>query len=256
MKDRGDGGIVVDARGDGETWITVDRPRKHNALARATLTALATAVATHAGDDGTRFIVVRGAGDAYFAAGGDLIDLAEVRSKEATARMADEATSALDAVRRSRVPVIAYVNGDALGGGAELAVACDLRVFASHARIGYVHGRLAITPAWGGGADLVRLVGRGRALSMMARGEMIDASRALLWGLADAVVEGGADGADMRAFLEPLRNASPQLLRSLKGIVATPPDAAQRSVERQAFIDTWTHADHWAAVERFLNRGS
>jgi enoyl-CoA hydratase/carnithine racemase len=254
MKDRGDGGIVVDLRGGGEVWITIDRPRKHNALARATLAGLAASVESHAGDDATRFIVVRGAGDSYFAAGGDLIDLGEVRSTEATAKMADAAATALDAIRGSRVPVLAYVNGDALGGGAELAVACDLRVFASHARIGYIHGRLAITPAWGGAAGLVSLVGRARALGMMARSEMIDAPRALAWGLADAVVEGGPDGADMRAFLEPLRSASTHVLRSLKAIVATSVDAARRTVERQAFIETWTHADHWAAVERFLKR--
>jgi enoyl-CoA hydratase/carnithine racemase len=254
MKSRSDAGIVVSVRDGGEIWITIDRPAKHNALARATLANLAASVAAHAADDATRFIVVRGAGDSYFAAGGDLIDLGEVRSTDATAKMADEATAALDAIRVARVPVLAYVNGDALGGGAELAVACDLRVFASHARIGYIHARLAITPAWGGGADLVGLVGRARALAMMARGEMIDAPRALAWSLADAVVDGGSDGADMRAFLQPLRAASPHVLRSLKGIVATSAGTAARNVERQALIETWTHADHWAAVERFLKR--
>ena len=250
--------IVAELRAGGETWLTIDRPQKHNALARSTLAALAAAVATHAEADTARFIVVRGAGESYFAAGGDLVDLSEVRSVAQTEMMTDEATAALDAIRLCRVPVLAFVNGDALGGGAELALGCDLRIVASHARIGYVHGRLAITPAWGGGTDLCRLVGPSRAMRMMVHGEMIDAKQALAVGLVDAVVEGGAAGADMQAFLAPLRQAPPQVLRAIKAQVAatrsTPDYTAQRAVERRALVDTWTHPDHWMAVERFLAR--
>src|SRR5690606_19137494 len=129
----------------------------------------------------TRLIVLSGAGDRYFAAGGDLRDLATVRDEAATLAMAGQARAALDAVRECPVPVVAYLNGDAIGGGAELALACDLRLQASQAR-------LAITSAWGGGTDLCRLVGGARAMRMMARSELVDAQQALAWGLADAVI--------------------------------------------------------------------
>lgn len=255
MKGRAADEIVVDVRAGGEVRITIDRPRKHNALKRSTLAALAAAVTQHAEVDGTRFIVVRGAGESYFAAGGDLVDLADVRSASDTEAMTDEATAALDAVRHARVPVVAYVNGDALGGGAELAVACDLRVIAARARIGYVHGRLAITPAWGGGTDLVRLVGAPRAMRMMVEGAMIGATQALDWGLVDAVVESESE---VDAFIAPLRAAAPHVLRAIKAQVAAAKRAAdytaQRAVERRALVESWTHADHWAAVERFLKR--
>lgn len=252
-------GIVVEVRSGGDAWITIDRARKHNALSRAMLAGLAEAVTRLAADANTCWIVVRGAGDRYFAAGGDIVDLAQVRTQTQTEAMTDEAAAALDAIRFCAVPVVAYLNGDALGGGAELAVACDLRIFAAHARIGFVHGTLAITPAWGGAADLCRLVGPSRAMRMMARSELIDAEPALAFGLADAIARDGPDGADLSAFLQPLREQSPGVLRAIKALVAasrkSPAYLEQRSVERQNLVTTWLHADHWAAVERFLARG-
>jgi enoyl-CoA hydratase/carnithine racemase len=202
-------GIAVDVRSAGDVWITIDRADKHNALSRSMLAALAEAVTRQAADANTRCIVVRGAGEGYFVAGGDIVDLAAVRTQAQTEAMTDEATAALDAIRLCAVPVVACVNGDALGGGAELAVACDMRAVATHARIGFVHGRLAITPAWGGATDLCQLVGPSRAMQMMTQGDLIDAEQALAWGLADAVVRDGADGADMSEFLQPLRESSP-----------------------------------------------
>lgn len=251
-------GIAVEARSGGDVWITIDRARKHNALSRSMLAALAKAVTQHAADANTRCIVVRGAGERYFAAGGDLVDLAEVRTQAQTEAMTDQATAALDAIRLCAVPVVAYVNGDALGGGAELAVACDMRVVATRARIGFVHGRLAITPAWGGATDLCQLVGPSRAMQMMTRSDLVDAEQALAFGLAEAIVRDGADGADLSAFLQPLRERSPRVLRAIKAQIAearrSPAYLAQREVERRNLVATWLHADHWAAVERFLAR--
>jgi enoyl-CoA hydratase len=248
-------GIAVDVRSGGDVWITIDRANKHNALSRPMLAALAEAVTRQAADPNTHCIVVRGAGEGYFAAGGDIVDLAEVRTQAQTEAMTHEATAALDAIRLCAAPVIAYVNGDALGGGAELAVACDLRAVAPHARIGFVHGRLAITPAWGGATDLCQLIGPSRAMTMMTRGDLVPADQALAWGLADAVVR---DGADLSAFLQPLRESSPGVLRAIKAQISaarkSPAYLAQREVERRNLLATWLHADHWAAVGRFLAR--
>jgi enoyl-CoA hydratase len=245
--------VAVDVRPAGEVWMTIDRAEKHNALARATLAALAEAVGRYAGDAQTRFIVVRGAGDRYFAAGGDIVDLADVRTREQTETMTDEATAALDTIRLCEVPVIAFVNGDALGGGAELAVACDMRVFAAHARMGFIHATLAITPAWGGATDLCRLVGPARAMRMMTRCELLDAHTAMAIGLADALV---GDDADLSAFLQPLRDRSPAMLRAIKAQVNADRGSSKalRRMERRNLVATWTHADHWRAVDRFLAR--
>lgn len=253
-----DGDIAVAALEDGLVRITIDRAHKHNALARPVLRALAAAVGAAGANPQTHCILIGGAGDKYFAAGGDLVDLAAVRGPGETGAMVDEATAALDAVRRCPVPVVAYLNGDALGGGAELAVACDMRLFAPHSRLGFIHGRIGITSAWGGGTDLCTLVGPAHAMRMMSRCEMVDAQRALRWGLADAIVVDGPTGNDAQDFLEPLLGLSRTVLEGIKAQTAAlrqgDSHAARRAIERRHLIATWASVEHWTAVDRFLKR--
>ncbi|MGU7784926.1 enoyl-CoA hydratase/isomerase family protein [Burkholderia sp. PU8-34] len=252
--------IIVEMRVDGALWITIDRAHKHNALARHVLSAIARAVDDAAARVDLRCIVLTGAGDRFFAAGGDLRDLSGVRDADATLAMSEQARGALDALRHCPVPVIAMLNGDAIGGGAELALACDMRMQAAHARIGFVQARLAITSAWGGGPDLCRTVGGARAMRMMSRCEMVDAACALSWGLADAVIADGPHGADVRDFLAPLLACAPQVLRGIKAQViawreGASGDAARR-VEQQQLLTTWLHDDHWRASDTFLDKGT
>ena len=252
--------ILVDVPAAGLVRITINRPQKHNALARPVLDALASAVRAAADDHQTRCIMLRGAGDKYFAAGGDLVDLAAVRTDEEIDAMGAQATAALDAVRECAVPVVAFVNGDALGGGAELAVACDMRIMAPHARIGFIQGRMGITSAWGGGPDLCTLIGPARAMRMMARCEMIGAEVAVAWGLADLRATGDADGEDVAAFMKPMLERSGLVVRGIKAQTLACrhglPRAPRREVERRHLISTWASAEHWAAVDRFLARGT
>ena len=245
--------VLVAPRTRGLVTVTVNRARKHNALSRPVLAALAQAVAAAGRDAETRCVLLRGAGNRYFAAGGDLVDLAEVKTKPATRRMVDEATAALDAIRACPLPVVAFVNGDALGGGAELAVACDLRIAASHARLAYIHGRIGITSAWGGGTDLCELVGSAKAMRMMSRCEAVDAATALAWGLVDVIAD---DDAAIDAFIAPIVALPPLVLRGIKAQTRAWKDGlpreARRSVERDRRVETWLASDHLEAVERFL----
>ncbi|UHL63960.1 enoyl-CoA hydratase/isomerase family protein [Paralcaligenes sp. KSB-10] len=251
--------ILVTDRGGGQIWLTINRAGKHNALSRSVLEELSNTVTRYGDDADTRFIVIQGAGERYFAAGGDLVDLSSVRTPEATRAMSSEARGALDSVRNCKTPVIAYLNGDAIGGGAELALACDMRMISAPARIGFIHARLAITPAWGGGTDLCSLVGASRALRMMSRCEMIHAEMALDWGLADAVITDGPEGQDVREFLQPLLQRSGLILRSLKeqanawrtGRSYT----ERRDAEQRHLIASWTHDDHWQAADHILSKG-
>jgi enoyl-CoA hydratase len=252
--------LLVDCD-DGLMSVVLNRPDKHNPLSRAVLAALQDAMQQASRDDTLRCVLLRGAGNGYFAAGGDLRDLSSVRSAVETEAMVIEARGALDAVRACPVPVIAVINGDALGGGAELAVACDLRVMAAHARIGYMHGRLNVSTGWGGGTDLFDLVGRARALRMLARAEMVHAVEALAWGLADAVAPAEADlDAFAAGFVEPIRRQSPRLMRAYKAQALAKRRGEDRDARRHAemrdFIDSWIHDDHWQAVERILSRSS
>ena len=242
---------------DGVLHITVDRQAKRNALSRAVLHQLRETFLAAADDEDLLVAVLRGAGDKSFAAGGDLRDLNTVRTVDDARELADQGKAALDTIRRFPVPVVALVNGDALGGGAELSVACDLRVFATHARIGFIQGKLNISTAWGGGIDLLQLVGPATGLRLLSRSELVDAPTALAIGLADAVAKEGQTIEDaMHSFLEPLRRQAPQALRAFKALASQTRFGRSRddlaALETRLFSGVWIHDDHWAAVKSIL----
>ena len=252
--------VLVHEPHPGAVWVSVNRAQKHNALARPVLAELAAAVRTAGARDDVRYLVVTGAGERYFAAGGDLRDLANIRDEAAVISMMEEAGAALDAIRTCPVPVIAFLNGDAIGGGAELALACDMRLQSAHARIGYIQAKLGITSAWGGGPDLFQLVGPAHAMRMMSRCELVGAEQALSWGLADAVISDGPQGQDFVVFTKPLNTCPPQVLRGIKAQAIAARQGlgwkAHRAVEQKHLVQTWLHEDHWAASEKLLSKRS
>lgn len=235
--------------------VTLNRPHKHNALDSETLAALRDTFNGHAGDDTLTVAVLTGAGTQSFAAGGDLVEFDSIRTPAQILAMRALAKSALDSVRNFPVPVIAALNGHARGGAAELAVACDLRISARHACIGFVQRQLAITPAWGGGADLMRLLGPARGLHLLATGELVDAEHALGLGLVDAVAAPDQPLNEfVEAFIAPFRELTPLVARAGKALSLAAKLGASRgeldALEERALLATWMHADHWAAVAR------
>jgi enoyl-CoA hydratase len=251
--------ITVEEREAGALWLTINRENKRNALSSGVLRSLRGIVGELGERADVRCIVVTGAGDRYFAAGGDLSELAGARDEPAILEMAHDARAALDALRQCPIPVIAWLNGDAIGGGGELALACDMRMQSENARIGFIQAKLAITSAWGGGPDLCQLVGASRAMRMMARCELIDGQQALAWGLADAVIGETTSERDIAAFLDPLLACPRQVLRGVKAQTSAwrrgLPYDDRRAIEREHFISTWLHGDHWAFAEKLLSKG-
>ena len=255
------GSMLVVKAAAGVLDVTVNRPEKRNALSRPLLGELKRVFSDFAGADDLRVAVLRGAGDKSFAAGGDLRDLAQVRTREDTRRMAEEAHDALDAIRGFPVPVVAALNGDALGGGAELALACDFRVAASHAHIGFIQGRLNIATAWGGGGDLMRTVGAARALRLLAAAELLDAAGAQRLGLVDEVSAAGEPlQAVIDRFIAPFLKQAPQVLRGFKALAAAIrkglPAGEIREIETRHLVETWVHPDHWQAADKILGARS
>jgi enoyl-CoA hydratase len=232
--------------------LTINRPEKRNALSLALLDEIGVTLAQNADDAGIRCAVITGAGDKCFAAGGDLQELDAIRSAEDTRAMSRRGRAALDRVRAFPVPVIAALNGLALGGGAELALACDLRVSAPHAEIGFLQAQLNVTTAWGGGIDLALTIGDRRALRILATSARLEAARALDLGLVDWVCAPGQPlEACTAAFLEPYVARSRDVLAGFKATVAAYRrriHAELAPVEEENFVRTWTHEDHWAAV--------
>ena len=249
--------LVESAVASGILTVTLQRPEKRNALNRALIAALAETFTRWSGNQGLSIAVLTGAGDKAFASGGDLRELNAVKTEDEAFAFADETRRALETIRRFPVPVVAALNGDALGGGAELALACDLRIAASHARIGFLQGTLAIGSAWGGGTDLFRLLGSARALGLLCGAEALPAERALALGLVDAVASEPFPAA-VEAYVARLAARRPQVARAFKSLAiahrAGAASGTMMEIETRAFAETWVHDDHWTAVDAVLNR--
>ena len=180
--------VLVLAEADGPVLqLTLNRPEKRNALSAALRRALLDALAKDKEDASTRVVVLRGAGDKAFAAGADIEELAARSTLEQRRFLSPP--HIYSAVATHPKPVIAALNGHALGAGLELAMACDLRVCAPGAKLGQPEINLGIIPGGGGTQRLPRLVGLGRASRMVLTGDPIDAATALAWRLVDEVAD-------------------------------------------------------------------
>lgn len=180
--------IRLDREEDGIAVITINRPDKLNALNADTVSQLDAVLRDVAADDAIRAIIVTGAGEKAFVAGADIAELAQMGPVDGV-KVSRAGQETFRFLERMSVPVIAAVNGFALGGGLELALACHIRVASSRAKFGLPEVKLGIIPGYGGTVRLPRLVGRGRALELMLSGDMIDAQEALRIGLVNHVEE-------------------------------------------------------------------
>ena len=191
--------------------LTFNRPDKLNALNDATMTELGRAVEELRADDTVAGMILTGAGRA-FVAGADIAELKSKAPAEAY-QMARRGQEVFRRLETSPKPVIAAVNGFALGGGCELAMACHVRIASEAAKFGQPEVKLGVIPGYGGTQRLTRLVGRGRALQLLLTGEMIDASEAYRIGLVSRVVAGTEQVVDAaRAMLQQMLANGPMAL--------------------------------------------
>ena len=196
----------------GIALVTINRPEKRNALSRAVVMELGAAFDRVAEDAAIRAAIVTGAGDTAFVAGADIGELAALSAVE----MRQYALDGQRVFRRLETagkPSVAAVNGFALGGGLELAMAATVRVASENARLGQPEVKLGLIPGFGGTQRLPRLVGRGRALWMLASGEPIDAAEAWRIGLVNAVVPQAQLLGAARAWLEKVLKNGPLAVR-------------------------------------------
>ena len=192
--------------------VTINRPKVLNALNAQTLAELDRVVDEAARDADVRAIVLTGAGDRSFVAGADINELA-VQAPVGGREHARRGQAIFDRLERLGKPVIAAVNGFALGGGCELAMACTIRLAADTARFGQPEINLGLMPGYAGSQRLPRLVGRGRALEMLLSGDPIDADEALRIGLVNRVVPAAQLLTEARALAEKLAAKPPVAAR-------------------------------------------
>lgn len=169
------------------TTVTINRPQALNALNQQTLIELQSAFNSFADNDEIQVVIITGSGNKAFAAGADIAAMQPLNALEAR-RFAKFGHQVMQKIEACPKPVIAAVNGFALGGGCELALVCDIRIAAENARFGQPEVNLGIIPGFGGTQRLARLVGKGRAMELIMTGDMIDANEAYRIGLANKIV--------------------------------------------------------------------
>jgi enoyl-CoA hydratase len=241
--------LIVDHM-QGWARLTLNRPAQKNALNTALLAALAEALAACAADPALRAVVLTGA-DGNFAAGADI---AEIETKTAAEGAVDPRKAHWAAIRAFPKPLIAAVDGFALGGGFELALMADVMILGPTARVGLPETNLGLIPGAGGGQRLMALAGRARAMRMVLTGEVIDAATAVDWGIAAYLAEGPALG-----FAEPLAQrlagrAPLALMAAKAALLAGEESALALGAERTAFEALLDTEDKAEGIRAFRER--
>lgn len=228
--------LLVEEREHGRiALVTLNRPAKRNALNRSLAHALSTTFADLARRRDLRAVVLTGAGEQAFCAGADLTERRAL-SPDDQPRHTHEINAAAEAVASLPVPVIAAVRGYALGGGAELALACDLRVAGEDATFGFPEVRVGIYPGAGGVLRLPALIGPGAARDLLYTGRRIDAATAFRLGLIDRLVPAGETVPAALALAAVIAANAPLAIRALKSALTRtaglPPDRASEIIMR------------------------
>jgi enoyl-CoA hydratase len=241
---------------DGIAQLSIHRPEARNALTWAAMRLFAEAVeAAHAEPD-LRVLIVTG-DDEAFCAGGDLYELDGFPTRADGIRLSAIMATALDRLEALPIPTLAAIEGPALGGGAEMALACDLRVMAEGSTLGMMHVRLGITPAWGGGQRLLRLVGYARSLEWLAAGRVLTPGEALQEGVANLSVPRGRSLEHALALAQTIAASDADAVRAVKRLLRaglTLPSREAAIAERGEFPDLWAAPAHLEASAGFVAR--
>lgn len=244
------------ARDGAVAIVTLNRPKVLNALNNQTLAELSACMAGLKADDSVRAVILTGAGEKSFVAGADINELAALSPVEGQAH-ARRGQLILDAIEQLGKPVIAAINGFALGGGCELAMACTIRLAADTARFGQPEVNLGLIPGYAGSQRLPRLVGKGVALEILLTGDMVSAQRAYEIGLVNRVVPAAELMAEATKLAQALAAKAPIAVRFILEAVnqgLESPFAAGEYLETTLFGTIASSADMREGTKAFLEK--
>ena len=248
-------GLVLHEAHGGVHKLTINRPAAMNALNRGVLTELAHRLTELDGNPSVRAVILTGSGDRAFVAGADIAEMQAFTAIEAE-RFAAFGQSVLDRLSRFPAVVIAAVNGFALGGGCELAMACDIVIAGPKARFGQPEVKLGVIPGFGGTQRLVRRVGIARAADLCLTGRLVDADEAVTMGIASRKVDGDVVIAAVKVA-EEITAMGPVAIRLCKRAIHENADLdlrAGEAAERSLFAMCFATQDQKEGMKAFLER--
>ena len=237
--------------------ITINRPHVQNSISIETMHEMGHLLDAVEKDTDLRVLVITGAGETAFVAGGDLKDFRSLDSFQAGRWMSLYMQGILNRFEELDQPVIAAINGYAFGGGCEVAVACDFRIAAESAQMGFRQVRFGIMTGWGGAQRLLRLVGRSKAMELLLTGDIVVAQDALKLGLVDRVVPAGQALEAALAMAGRIARNPPLALANIKRAIVKGwemPVRAAIAYEAELFAATWDSEDHREAEQAFAEK--
>ena len=211
--------LVLVTRGEGIATVTLNRPEAMNALSRALRADLAAAMRELASDEAVRAIVLTGAGERAFTAGLDLKELGADTTNLGAANADGADENPVKAIELCPQPVIGAINGVAITGGFEVALACDILIASTNARFADTHARVGILPGWGLSQKLSRIIGIGRSKELSLTGNFLDAQAACDWGLVNRVVAPEALLPAAHAIARDIAGIDPAMIRPYKRLI-------------------------------------
>lgn len=235
--------------------VTINRPDKLNALNQTVLAELNQVLDEIDTNADIRSVVITGAGPKAFAAGADISEFTNL-SKNAACDMARYGQQTFFRIERNQKPIVAAVNGFALGGGCELAMSCHFRLASDTAKFGQPEVNLGLIPGYGGTQRLVQLVGKGRALELMLSGQMVNAQQALEWGLVNRVTTPDQLLETTRKILQTINSKAPLAIAACITAANSVYDETRNGYEQEitSFGDCFDTEDKREGVQAFLEK--
>ena len=236
-------------------WITINRPAFLNALNKKTISELNHVLGAIALDDEIGVVCLTGSGEKAFVAGADIKEFASYTVAQGGELAATGQEALFNVLEHMNKPTIAVINGFALGGGLELAMACHIRIASSNARMGLPEVSLGVIPGYGGTQRLPLLIGRGRANQLIFTGEMISAEQASQWGLVNTVVEQAALKDEANALAHKILKNSPNAIATaIKAVNAGFQTQHGLNTEIELFASCFGTKDFQIGTDAFLTK--
>lgn len=233
-------------------WATIDRPEARNAINFQTIDDLEAIVNELELNSEIRLFILSGSGSKSFVAGGDLKEFHHITEKEEAIRLSQRMQDLLNRIERLPCWTIAFVNGDAYGGGIEIMLAFDFILSANHSNFGFTQGRFYLTPGWGGLTRLIEKVGRSKALEWQGMAKVISADKLLDERFLNSILEKN----EVLSWGERLLHNDRAFIRTLKNNTLINSDIRYEKMrsEIQPFAQLWVHKSHISRVEKFMNK--